>query len=126
MAETPPPPPNDRPRFVGVDSLWFDPFVINASSAIVITDVVVVNGVQKILLPANGRRFMLGIFPDGLGMVHKIGPWPDCGVFTFTSAGFNSSAVWYTLFNYGPMVCSQWNVLGNGNATLRCVEVLRS
>jgi hypothetical protein len=113
------------PRVIAVDSLWFDPALVNKTNHVNTTQVVVTGG-KAILVPANINRWGLMVFNPAGPATITIGPWPDLTTYQFAVIAQAAQSPMYTLANYGPLISNVWYVISTGSQSIRVIELIRN
>lgn len=114
------------PYAVPSDRAWFDPLLLTLNTSIEISAVAMGVGLTKAICAANARRWAIGMFSGGGAGTLKFAPWPDIANGYFLPGVSGQPFQWYTLWEYGPLVCSQWWGTFSGGGNLRVVELIRN
>lgn len=107
------------------DRSWYDPWLLTVATYPVLTTVIANMGNPVPVAPANPRRWAIGFFQSNAPAAIQIAPWPDVDLFTFDLVAISGGQKYYTLFNFGPLICNRWYVNSPGVATIRVVELIR-
>lgn len=114
------------PPVMGSDRIWFDPLLIGAATQQQFSTVTFAGiGVQQVA-PANARRWAIGFFQSTAPQAIVASPWPDVATFSFGSLQIGANALWFKLFDYGPLILNGWWISAPGATTVRVVELLRN
>lgn len=117
--------PKDRPQVIGIDSLWFDPFLLNVACPIQLLDVAITAGAPRKLLPADPRRWLVGFAVNSSSTLPQIGPWPDANLFSLNTSSSGQPVMIFTLTTLGPWVGNSWYANSPGATTVRCFTCSR-
>ena len=126
MSEAPQTPDAVRPQVIGVDSLWFDPYLMSAACTLQQTTQTKQTSAIEQLAPANARRFMLGFVPSNVNIPTAIYPYAGPTTFPFAAFGFTSQVVWVSIFTHGLIVCNQWFWDGGAGSQGILIEMIRN
>lgn len=110
----------------GVDSLWFDPQLINAANSIQISQVFLPASVPTLLARPSGSRWMLGVTQPPSGSIIEIAPWGDVSAYPFVNLTVNGPDVWLKLWDFGPIIMSSWYGNSQSDITVRVTEIIRN
>ena len=125
MSDNPLSLPTVRPVY-GSDRNWFDPRLQLANCFQQITDVPFVLGPPILLVPANPRRWAIGFFQASGFTDLMYAPWSDATAFKFDGLASKTTVAWYTISDYGPLICSAWYGSSASSLTARVIEIMRN
>lgn len=101
---------------------WADPRYMLAVNDTRITTVVVPQMTPTLVIGANPRRWAIGFLTE-IAYTKSIhfGPWPDPPNYAWLLTN-RQEPFWFSLIDYGTMVCREWWAYSPGDANIRVVE----
>lgn len=103
---------------------WADPSFILATNLVQVNPVTLPPATTVLVAGNNPRRWAVGfsLVFAGAGSA-QLAPWNDPNIFQFALVNANS-ALWFWLFQYGPLVTGEWYARSAPAATMRVLEVM--
>lgn len=103
---------------------WADPQYMLATNDAVITHATFPNSEPARVIGANPRRWAIGfVLRSAMVADLLVSPWPDVRAGSWVSST-SGSPLWFTVFEYGPLVNREWWAIADNIAVLRMVEIV--
>lgn len=112
-------------RGIPSDRLWFDPMMLTAATYPKFTPVTMPFAATAQIAPADANRWAIGFSFGSLATGTLIAPWSDIDSYGFATQTLGVTLLFYTLFDFGPLVCSSWYGKATSVQTIRLIELIR-
>lgn len=118
-------PVTPRTTAIPSDRAWFDPRLLTGATYPQTTDIALPAGVSTPIVTPNPRRWGLFLGRTNPSPVNLyVAPWSDPEVTYFWTQSLTSDPFW-TLFNFGTIVCNGWWANSASPAVMRVIELIR-